>query len=125
MSKENWPDWDVYIKGKCRCVYCGLDGATGLDVWNQLDIDHLIPKCRGGTNSPINKVVTCLRCNLMKGSYDPQGYESDPPKWVEPPDVEERKRLIEVAKAYIQRSRKQMDADFRQMLCEIHCEPSA
>src|ERR1700740_1150479 len=69
--KQNWPDWDVYKRDCCTCVYCGFSGMNNFNAWRQLAIDHLIPTCRGGTNNHDNKVVACHRCNTLKGSYDP------------------------------------------------------
>lgn len=67
MSKDKWPDWDVYIRDKLRCVYCGLDGMSDPRVWQQLCIDHLIASKNGGKDDFENKVVACARCNTLKG----------------------------------------------------------
>ena len=32
-------------------------------------VDHIIPKSRGGTNSPINTVLCCRKCNNEKGNF--------------------------------------------------------
>ena len=53
-----------------RCVYCHLDGSADIRIWRQLDIDHLIPKARGGDpDDHGNKVVSCTRCNLLKRDH--------------------------------------------------------
>jgi 5-methylcytosine-specific restriction endonuclease McrA len=44
-----------------RCVYCG---ATGIP----LQIEHIVPKVRGGTNRVNNLVIACERCNTAKGT---------------------------------------------------------
>ncbi len=28
MTRRGWPDWDVYVRDRAACVYCGLDGKT-------------------------------------------------------------------------------------------------
>ena len=28
MTRHGWPDWDVYVRDRAACVYCGLDGRT-------------------------------------------------------------------------------------------------
>ncbi|MFI1731452.1 RNA-guided endonuclease IscB [Streptomyces acidicola] len=43
------------------CVYCG---ATGVP----LNIDHLTPRSRGGSNRITNLVLACAPCNQAKGS---------------------------------------------------------
>lgn len=45
-----------------RCAYCGTN--------ENLTIDHLIPKSKGGQDHPSNLVLACLPCNNRKGSKD-------------------------------------------------------
>lgn len=45
-----------------RCIYCG---ATSKDA--KLQVDHVIPVSRGGTNEMGNLVVACRACNIGKG----------------------------------------------------------
>lgn len=45
-----------------RCIYCG---ATSKDA--KLQVDHVIPVSRGGTNEMGNLVVACQPCNIGKG----------------------------------------------------------
>jgi 5-methylcytosine-specific restriction endonuclease McrA len=46
-----------------RCVYC--KGRSGDPV---LEVDHVIPKRRGGSDRVSNLVIACRTCNLDKGS---------------------------------------------------------
>ena len=50
----------VFRRDKFTCQYCG---ATGTD----LEIDHVIPVALGGSNSEINLVTACRKCNRKKG----------------------------------------------------------
>jgi 5-methylcytosine-specific restriction endonuclease McrA len=43
-----------------RCAYCG---ATEVP----LQIEHIVPKARGGTNRVSNLAIACERCNAAKG----------------------------------------------------------
>lgn len=45
------------------CQYCNAKAYT---------IDHVLPKSRGGTNSPRNLVACCGRCNGRKGDRTPE-----------------------------------------------------
>ena len=45
-----------------RCLYCG---ATPKE--SRLEVDHVIPVARGGTNDIGNLVVACRECNIGKG----------------------------------------------------------
>ncbi len=62
------------------CVYCGQPGTA-------TDVDHAIPKSRGGNATIDNAQLTCPHCNRSKGAGDfpitpPMGYEGVwPPPW--------------------------------------------
>lgn len=44
-----------------HCVYCGAAGVP-------LNLDHVIPRARGGSNRPSNLVPACIPCNEEKGA---------------------------------------------------------
>jgi 5-methylcytosine-specific restriction endonuclease McrA len=46
-----------------HCAYCG-------EKSEQLTIDHIIPKSKGGSNRQDNLLPACERCNGLKGSWD-------------------------------------------------------
>jgi 5-methylcytosine-specific restriction endonuclease McrA len=54
-----------------KCHYCGCDVSSGKHT-----VDHSIPISRGGSNWPENLVVSCARCNAIKGvKTPPEFYE--------------------------------------------------
>lgn len=60
---------------------CALCGATEKE--RPLDIDHIVPRSRGGTNEEANLQVLCSKCNRAKGNRDARDFrvpvvESDP-----------------------------------------------
>jgi len=55
MFKEGIKARDGY-----RCVYCGST--------DNLTIDHVRPKCKGGQHIASNCVTACRSCNQAKGS---------------------------------------------------------
>lgn len=53
------------------CVYCGANG--------ELTVEHMLPRVRGGPDTPENAVWVCASCNSKKGSkrlYEWYGLES-------------------------------------------------
>jgi len=56
----------IYMRDKFRCQYCGEKKAAG-----QLTLDHILPRSRGGDNSPVNIVTACVPCNQRKGDRTP------------------------------------------------------
>jgi 5-methylcytosine-specific restriction endonuclease McrA len=57
----------IYMRDKFRCQYCGE--KKGVD---QLTLDHILPRSRGGDNSPLNIVTACLKCNNRKSNRTPE-----------------------------------------------------
>ena len=47
----------------CTCVYCGETYE-----FNQLTLDHVKPRCKGGESVTKNLVPACRACNQGKGS---------------------------------------------------------
>src|SRR2546430_1317192 len=56
-----------YMRDKFRCQYCGeKKGAV------ELTLDHIMPRSRGGDNSPVNVVAACIQCNNRKSNRTPE-----------------------------------------------------
>ena len=49
----------VFSKTKGRCSYCGAKAT---------EIDHIVPRAKGGTNSTYNLTPTCKSCNEKKSN---------------------------------------------------------
>ena len=56
---------NIFHRDGNRCQYCGCCGE-------QLSIDHIVPRSRGGTDTWENITTACLRCNVRKGNRTPQ-----------------------------------------------------
>ena len=53
---------NLYRRDGFRCQYCGTRCPT-----QELSIDHVIPRSRGGRTSWENCVIACIPCNVKKG----------------------------------------------------------
>jgi 5-methylcytosine-specific restriction endonuclease McrA len=53
----------VFYADRFRCIACGAR--------NNLTVDHLIPRSKGGTNDITNLVTRCEPCNRAKGDEWP------------------------------------------------------
>ncbi len=52
-----------------KCVFCGTNTVRSpTPTPNRSNIDHAIPKSRGGNNTSGNAQNTCQSCNLSKGA---------------------------------------------------------
>jgi len=58
---------NVYARDESACQYCGRRRAR-----SELNLDHVIPRSRGGSTSWENVVCSCVACNLRKGGRTPE-----------------------------------------------------
>lgn len=56
----------IYIRDNHRCSYCNKKCR-----YEELTLDHVIPKSRGGWDTHENLVTACLTCNQKKGNRTP------------------------------------------------------
>ena len=52
----------IFERDEFRCVYCGEQFLA-----DELTLDHVQPRVRGGDRSEGNLVTACKACNTLKG----------------------------------------------------------
>ena len=57
---------NLFARDGSRCQYCGRKFRT-----QELSIDHVVPRSRGGRTTWDNVVCACLKCNVRKGGRTP------------------------------------------------------
>ncbi|HEX3597588.1 MAG TPA: HNH endonuclease [Polyangiaceae bacterium] len=57
---------NLLLRDAYRCQYCGEEPGV-----RELNVDHVMPRSRGGRDSWDNLVISCRRCNLRKGKRTP------------------------------------------------------
>ena len=57
---------NVYARDGSTCQYCGRRLPR-----SELNLDHVVPRSRGGSTSWENVVCSCVTCNLRKGGRTP------------------------------------------------------
>lgn len=58
---------NIFLRDRNTCQYCGKSFST-----SDLNLDHVIPRSRGGRTSWENIVCSCIRCNKRKGGNLPK-----------------------------------------------------
>lgn len=58
---------NLWRRDKSRCQYCGVKPPP-----DEITIDHVLPKSRGGTTCWENTVIACIKCNLKKRNKTPE-----------------------------------------------------
>ena len=53
---------EIFLRDGYRCVYCGERFPA-----EELTLDHVQPRVRGGDRSEGNLVTACRGCNTLKG----------------------------------------------------------
>ncbi|HZZ84598.1 MAG TPA: HNH endonuclease [Anaeromyxobacteraceae bacterium] len=59
--------FNIYARDDNTCQYCGRRFSRV-----DLNLDHVVPRSRGGTTSWDNVVCSCVPCNLRKGGRTPE-----------------------------------------------------
>ncbi len=58
---------NIYLRDNYTCQYCGRHPRR-----EDLTIDHIIPRSRGGRSTWENVALACLPCNVRKGCRTPE-----------------------------------------------------
>jgi len=59
--------YNIYSRDNNTCQYCGKKLPRKL-----LNLDHVVPRSRGGKSTWENVVCSCLKCNRKKGGRTPK-----------------------------------------------------
>ncbi len=57
---------NIFLRDQHTCQYCGKKLER-----EQLNLDHVVPKSKGGKSNWENVVCSCIPCNYKKGSRSP------------------------------------------------------
>ncbi len=60
-------------KWQRQCAYCGKKDT-------RLEIEHIHPRCKGGSNSVTNLTLACRKCNQKKGEKDVKVFLKNKPE---------------------------------------------
>ncbi|MRG44096.1 HNH endonuclease [Chitinophaga sp. SYP-B3965] len=58
--------WQVFQRDSWKCVACGKNADD--HIW--LEVDHIIPRSKGGKNEITNYQTLCNVCNIGKSNKD-------------------------------------------------------
>ena len=87
----------LFNKYNGQCVYCGAKAE---------EIDHIVPKSKGGTNSIYNLVASCRACNQMKSNLSLKEFGKKMNKdysHLEPKKLPKDAAIVQSAKNYMVR----------------------
>ena len=73
-----------------KCAYCGAEHVP-------LNIDHIHPRAKGGSNRVSNLTMACQPCNQKKGAQDVSEFLSHDPKRLERILVQSKRSLKDAA----------------------------
>ena len=66
-SRVRFSRFNIYARDDNTCQYCGRRCRR-----SELNLDHVVPRSRGGTTNWENVVCSCVACNLRKGGRTPE-----------------------------------------------------
>jgi 5-methylcytosine-specific restriction endonuclease McrA len=65
-ARVRFSRFNIYARDDSTCQYCGRRLPR-----SELNLDHVIPRSRGGSTTWENVVCSCVACNLRKGGRTP------------------------------------------------------
>ena len=65
MRAGKW--WDVLARDKWKCLSCGRSAREDGVL---LEVDHIIPRSKGGSDDMSNLQTLCKKCNIGKSNRD-------------------------------------------------------
>ena len=76
MKRQNNYRERLFKDAAGACIYCGRPVTM-----ETMELDHIVPRCKGGTGQYDNLVCSCPHCNALKGDKDARDFvDSMPPK---------------------------------------------
>jgi 5-methylcytosine-specific restriction endonuclease McrA len=63
---------NLYMRDEFTCQYCGRHANMLEYKVKDLNLDHVVPKSRGGRTEWTNIVTTCIECNSRKANRTPE-----------------------------------------------------
>ena len=72
IDEDNWRVTRRYVleRDNYTCQYCGNNTVP-------LEVDHVMPRCRGGLSAEENLVCACFTCNRSKGGRTPEEWRGN------------------------------------------------
>ncbi len=66
-ARVRFSRFNIYARDDSTCQYCGRRFSR-----SELNLDHVVPRSRGGSTNWENVVCSCVACNLRKGGRTPE-----------------------------------------------------
>ena len=85
----------IFSRSNNKCVYCGAKAT---------EIDHIIPRAKGGTNSTYNLVASCKSCNRKKSNLSLKAFGKKMNKdysHLKPKKLPKDASIVQIARNYM------------------------
>lgn len=69
VARQTWRvlRWTIFLRDGCRCVLCG--------AVDRLEIDHIVPRSAGGSDTQSNLRTLCAACNRNRRNRLPESFK--------------------------------------------------
>lgn len=101
--------FEVLKRDNFTCQYCG---AKAPDVI--LEVDHITPVSKGGTNSILNLITACKDCNRGKTNVHLSDYSAVSKQRKQAEEIQERREMIELMSLWQAELREEEDMEIRE-----------
>lgn len=94
---------ELAIRAKFKCEYCDSDILESVNSYYDIQVEHIIPKQKGGSNESENLAISCKTCNFIKKYFDARD--------LFPNEKPTREQLINVSREYIKEYKQKKFSD--------------
>jgi len=98
--------FDVFKRDGFKCQYCGRTPPAVI-----LELDHIIPKSKGGPESIDNYITACFDCNRGKGKHKLDNIPSGISDNIE--SIEEKRRQLKAFNRLIEKQEREYENGIR------------
>jgi len=69
-KEELYAKYIKSVQNGFKCYYCGEKMGLKFENEKSFSIDHVIPRSKGGSDTPQNLIFCCAECNFLKKNSD-------------------------------------------------------
>lgn len=116
VDTGKWGEEDVKIgiRASFKCEYCDKDLLESVDNYKEWQVDHIIPKSKGGEESFENSALSCRTCNVnIKSRWNPVEITGEDAT---------RDQLITAVRKYVRDKRTEILADVSFFRKTVFCK---
>lgn len=102
--------FEVFKRDNFTCQYCGAKAPDAI-----LEVDHITPVSKGGTNNILNLITACKGCNSGKTNIPLSDYSAVSKQRKQAEEMQERREMIKLMSKWQVELREEEDMEINEI----------